>query len=168
LYTEERTMGYMLYVLCASPRVVTLQELATFILEGVYFDQEPYLDPSWEEMIDYDEDWSYLTVIYDPDKEPVVFRRYLEYENRFQEVVGGLFFGMTQFAQRITSRQSVLSHLDETVQLIDIENFRDELDENCWVMLDAVECFLARECNGLVFASGDGFYDENLVPIFKL
>jgi hypothetical protein len=161
-------MGYMLYILCASSRVVTLQELATFILEGMYFDQEPYLDPSWKGMIDYDEDWSYLSVIYDPGKEPVVFRRYLEYENRFQEVVGGLFFGMTQFAQRITSRQSVLSHLDETVQLIDIESFRGELDENCWVMLDAVECFLARECNGLVFASGDGFYDENLAPIFKL
>jgi len=161
-------MGYMLYVLCASPRVVTLQELATFILEGTYFDLEPYLDPSWEEMSGNDEDWSYLSVIYDTSKEPVVFRRYLGYENRFQEVVGGLFFGVAQFAQRITSRQSVLSHLDETVQLIDIETFRNELDENCWVMLDAVECFLARECNGLVFASGDGFYDENLVPVFKL
>ena len=80
----------------------------------------------------------------------------------------GLFVGVAQFAQRIPSRQGILSHLDETVQLIDIQSFRDELDENCWGMLDAVECFLARECNGLVFASGDGFYDEGLVPVFKL
>ncbi|MBN1312316.1 MAG: hypothetical protein JXB30_12935 [Anaerolineae bacterium] len=158
----------MLYVLCSSSRVVTLQELATFILEGVYFDQDPYLDPSWEEMGDYDEDWSYLSVIYDPGKEPIVFRRYLEYEYRFQEVVGGLFVGVAQSNRRITSRQSVLSHLEETVQLIDIESSRDELDENCWAMLDTVETFLARECNGLVFASGDGFYDENLVPIFRV
>ena len=168
MYTEERAIGYMLYVLCASSRVVTLQELATFIYEGAYFDQDPYLEPSWEEMIDYDEDWSYLSVIYDTSKEPVVFRRYLEYENRFQEVVGGLFFGVAQSNRRMTSRQRVLSHLEETVQLIDIESVRDELDEDCWVMLDTVESFLARECNGLVFASGDGFYDEDLTSIFKV
>jgi len=148
--------------------MVTLQELATVILEGMYFDQDPYLDPSWEEMIDYDEDWSYLSMTYDPSKEPIVFRRYSEYEHRFQEVVGGLFFGVAQSNRRITSRQEVLYHLEETVQLIDIESSRDELDEDCWVMLDTVESFLARECSGLIFASGDGFYNEDLVPIFKL
>ena len=161
-------MGYPLYVLCASSEMIDFRELARFILEGVYFDQDPYLVPLPEETDGDSKNWSLLSVTYDSDKKPVVFRRYLQHDERFQEVVGGLVFGVTRSIGKTKSRQRVLSHLEETVQLIDIEIIRSEIDDDCWVMLDCVESFVAKKYKGLVFASGDGFFDENLKSVFKL
>ena len=42
------------------------------------------------------------------------------------------------------------------------------MTEEAWEMLDATEACVARLRDGLVFVSGEGFYDAALQPICSL
>lgn len=67
-----------------------------------------------------------------------------------------------------SSVERVKESLDQTKQVIAIEVDPGALTEYAWAMIDCVEAHLAKRLNGIVYAPGDGFFDERLRPILAM
>ena len=61
--------------------------------------------------------------------------------------------------------ESIHSHVGQSRQIVSIEVDRDNLTEDAWSLCDCLESFIASHLNGIVYAPGDGFYDERLAKI---
>ncbi len=158
-------MSYFLHVFCRSARNVTRRELADFIVEGVYFRDHPEFDPSREAESADDSHWSRFVVRYAPDKRPVIFTKALGDELR-DEITDAL--SALDDARDQERADHATAQVEASRQVMTIEVERAELTPEAWFMLDSVEAFVARECDGIVFAEDDGFYDQKLQPIVKL
>ncbi|MFY0578727.1 hypothetical protein ACN28S_34530 [Cystobacter fuscus] len=73
-----------------------------------------------------------------------------------------------QSAGPATKHSALVSRLEGTRKLIVFELDAKGASEDCWEMVDNLESWLAREHNGLIYVSGEGFYDAELQPICKL
>lgn len=159
-------MSYFLRIFCRSDDVPTRRELAKFIKEGVYFDAAPRFEPPPDAAESAEPEWSSFTVHYEAGKRPVVLHR-----NRndavLQEEVRGLLF-ILEVSRKTKARQKVMEALQATILMISIEVEREDVTEECWEMLDSVESHIARKCEGILFASGEGFYDKNLKHLKRL
>ncbi|HEY9742726.1 MAG TPA: hypothetical protein V6C90_19755 [Coleofasciculaceae cyanobacterium] len=69
---------------------------------------------------------------------------------------------------QLNQQQNLVEKLADSQQVIAIEIDYSGLTDAAWEMLDCLEAYLAKELSGIVYAPNDGFYDENLQPIYKL
>lgn len=60
----------------------------------------------------------------------------------------------------------VVEHLRNCQEVLGIEIFPEDLDEDSWEFLDLVQAFFARRLDGLVVA-GDGIYDQALKQLVE-
>jgi hypothetical protein len=68
----------------------------------------------------------------------------------------------------LNQQQDLIQKLATTKQVIAIEIDYSGLTDAAWEMVDCLEAYLAKKLSGIVYAPEDGFYDENLQPIYNL
>jgi hypothetical protein len=159
-------MSYFIRIICTKSRVITRRELANFIIEGAYFDNEPRFRPTPESTESADEAWGSLVVHYDPERRPIEFERNAADAVHRQEIEELLF--ILEVSKDTKIKRRIQEHLKDTKQIYAIEINPDGLTDDCWEMLDNVESFIAREVGGIIYTSDEGFYDENLQRIYRL
>jgi hypothetical protein len=69
---------------------------------------------------------------------------------------------------QLNQQQNLVEKLAASQQIIAIEINYSGLTDAAWEMLDCLEAYLAKKLSGIVYAPDDGFYDEELQPIYKL
>jgi hypothetical protein len=57
--------------------------------------------------------------------------------------------------------------LVEAPQTFTLDVDQEGLTDEAWEMCDFVERFIAGQCDGLIWARGDGIFDATLQPIVK-
>jgi hypothetical protein len=57
--------------------------------------------------------------------------------------------------------------LIEARQVFSVDVDQDGLTEEAWEMCDFIEHFIASQCDGLIWARGDGIFDANLQLVAK-
>jgi len=159
-------MSYFLRIFGRSVEPTTRREIAEFISDGSFFDDEPEFEPSPDSKESDAHDWKSLTVRYDAEKRPVRFERNVS-DALFEKEVRELLFILDK-SRRTKAQQEVLRRIQSADQVFSIEIDRDAASESCWEMLDAVEVLLATRCDGIVYAPDDGFFDKQLKPLYKL
>jgi hypothetical protein len=156
-------MSYSIHVLCRDRQPVTRREIASFIEDGVYFDE-----PSFRPHPDSDEAamlmWDHLKVMYDKEKLPIIIHSFPPSEvHRVLNIVDGTFD-----EQSVTVPPAVTSHLAGVTQAFELEFDRGGgMSDDCWEMLDAVEAHLAQLRDGMIFVHDEGMFDARLQPIVK-
>jgi predicted nucleic acid-binding protein len=65
--------------------------------------------------------------------------------------------------------EHLIKTVKESQEVIEIKINRLELseDEYAWAMVDCIEAYIARESNGIIYATDDAFYDRNLQLMLK-
>jgi hypothetical protein len=134
-------MSDFLRVFGRSSQPITRREIADFITAGSFFDEEPRFQPSPDSPESAEENWTALTVQYDPEKRPVRFERNVS-DALLKEEVQELLFILGK-SKQTQAQQEVLRTLKGAAQVISIEVNRETASEDCWEMLDAVEAVLA-------------------------
>src|SRR5436190_17453759 len=79
-------MSYYLRVFCRSNQAITRREIARFIIEGVFFDEEPAFEPSPESEAGLDEKWQRFDIHYQPEKRPVILYKNVADEMLWEEI----------------------------------------------------------------------------------
>ena len=141
------------------------REIADFIREGVYFDS-PSFDPDLRSPEAQDLTWHTFAVTYEADRAPIRFLRTVDRGEIDAEIAEAIDAAKAKAADP-RSLAPLEQHLKATRQLITIEVDRDELDEDAWFAVDAIEAWLARSCDGIILAPADGFYDQDLQPSLR-
>lgn len=156
-------MPLFLRVLCRAPEPVTPRELATFIRDGWFFEEpvrfEPVLEGTWAT----EPRWKSIEIHYQVGKRPVLVEHLFDSSRVAEEVdealeaarSAGLLQSQAALVERIRACQRVFL-------------FAPSATDECWMMLDATEAFLARARDGVIFVAGEGFYDAALQPICTL
>jgi hypothetical protein len=148
-------------VFCRSAELLSLKDIGNYIEEGALLDEDPQFTPRLDSSDASASDWTYLEIVYRPDKRPVQLHRLIGAERMAP---------MIEDALRALSDHAILEKHPELVERLrscrQIFHFELgwELTDDCWEMLDATEAYIARKRDGVVFAS-EGFYNKDLQPI---
>lgn len=150
-------------VFCQSTRKITLEELALFVREGVFFDSPATVEVEGRAA---DGDWESIAIRYDDARRPVLLWRNLGGDllrDEIDEVLQVLAEANSNEAVRQLGERLKNSKVVYAFE-VDTSNLTDD----AWAMLDALEAFVARECDGLVYAPGDGLFDAALHRLCSL
>jgi hypothetical protein len=159
-------MPEFLSVFCRSAQSIPLAELRGFIRDGWFFEQAARIEPISEGVSSSPAGWAHVEIHYQESKRPVV----ISHLSRRKQIEAYRAEALEELRQQ--SLQD--GHLELMRQLQDCQQiFILEVDsvgatEACWAMVDALEAWLARTCDGVIFVSGEGFYDAALQPLCKL
>lgn len=159
-------MSYTFYVFCRKMEAPNRRAIATFIEDGAFFDEKPQFDPSPDVSESNIADWDRLTIVYDKERQPVVIQRHIRAGPPQKEMDELLF--ILDRSSKTKAQQRVHETLKGTKLVFTLDCVREEVTKDCWEMLDAVESFLARECDGLVHAPPQDFFDNKLKRIYRL
>lgn len=160
-------MSYFIRVFCASDFPITRHEIASFILDGVYYEKTPIFDPSPDNESSCQPTWKRLTVTYSPDKRPIIFEKNIPTDRLFQDEIKEM---IEQLMRQGTNKAcaSLIERLQKSQQIIAIEVDRYGITDETWEMLAGLESYLAKTLCGLIYAPDDGFYDHDLQQVCKL
>lgn len=159
-------MSYFLRVFCQSLQLVPSNEITDFIRDGWYFDELPNFEVQPSAEAEDETHWTFITVHYQGDKRPIRIELNVNDQLLQQEIEEAIDI-ISQSGQ-LNQQQDLIQKLSTTKQVIAIEIDRSELTDPAWEMLDCLEAYLAKKLSGIVYAPEDGFYDENLQPIYNL
>ena len=153
-------MPAFLNVFCRSARSVSLEELREFVNSGVFFEEPVRLIPGPESPEPADPEWTQVEIHYQQGKRPVILSRFVHPEriHEHREEVLEEIRGSASQAQNVDPIQ----HLRACQQLFVFEVDPLGATEECWSMVDAIEAWLARQLDGLIFVSEEGLYDATL------
>jgi hypothetical protein len=156
-------MADYIRIFCQSAKTLTRRELADFIIDGVYFDQNLRFEPFNDSTEIARLDWDMLHVHYEIDKRPIIFQR-----NIRDEVVQEEIKEILRELAGSNAPNAIIQNLSATYQIIAIEYKSESLTDDAWAMMDSVEAYLAQRLDGIIFVSGEGLYDKKLQLIYKL
>ncbi len=159
-------MSYFLRVFCQSPQRVPSNEITDFIRDGWYFDEPPNFDVQPSAEAQDETHWKFITVHYQTDKRPVRIELNLNDQLLQQEIEETI--EVIRKSGPLNQQQNLIEKLAASKQIIAIEIDYSGLTDAAWEMLDCLEAYLAKRLSGILYAPEDGFYDENLQPIYKL
>ncbi len=159
-------MSYFLRVFCQSPQLVPSNEITDFIRDGWYFDEPPNFEVQPSADAEDETHWKFITLHYQTNKHPVRIELNVNDQPLQQEIDEAIDI-MSQSGQ-LNQQQDLIQKLATTKQVIATEIDYSGLTDAAWELLDCLEAYLAKELSGIVYAPEDGFYDENLQPIFNL
>jgi hypothetical protein len=157
-------MSFYLRVFCRSARVPTRRELAERIVDGVHFDDSPRFNPEFDSPELRSPAWQRLDVFYDPARRPVQI-----YRNGVGDEL--LTAEATRAAEAVTGAggpPEVAEWLRQSVQIFAIEADPASLTDAAWEMVDALEAYLARSLDGLIYVAGEAAYDAAFKKLVSL
>ena len=156
-------MSDFIRVFCRLPEQIPSENIEEFVDEGAYFDETPAIEV---ERRAADGSWESIAIRYDPSRRPIILWCNVD-DGLLREEVDEILEELrnepldappARIADRL--RSSTVAYAFE----VDAEGLGDE----AWAMVDSLEAHLARECDGIVYAPGDGFFDAELRPILSL
>lgn len=159
-------MSYFLRVFCQSPQLLSSNEITDFIRDGWYFDEPPKFEVHSSAEAEDETHWKFITVHYQTNKRPVRIELNLN-DQLLQEEIEETIEVIRKSGQ-LNQQQNLVEKLAASKQVIAIEIDYLGLTDATWEMLDCLEAYLAKKLSGIVYAPNDGFYDEELQPIYKL
>lgn len=159
-------MSYFLRVFCQSPQLVPSTEITDFIRDGWYFDEPPNFEVNPSAEAEDDAHWNFITVHYQTDKRPIRIELNLNEKLLQQEIEETI--EVIRKLEQLNQQQNLVEKVAASKQIIAIEIDYLGLTDAAWEMLDCLEAYLAKKLSGIVYAPEDGFYDEELQPIYKL
>ncbi len=159
-------MSYFLRVFCQSPQLVSSNEITDFIRDGWYFDEPPNFEVQPSAEAEDEIHWKFITVHYQEDKRPVRIELNVNDQLLQQEIEETM--EVIRKSGQLNQQQNLVEKLTASKQIIALEIDYLGLTDAAWEMLDCLEAYLAKKLSGIVYAPDDGFYDEELQPIYKL
>lgn len=153
-------MSYGLTVFCRRPAEhLTRQEIAQAVVDGVYFEDTPQFDPPLDSAEARAPEWDTLVIRYAAAKRPVVvFRR---------GALRGIEEDIEEAFVKPPLDPAMKRRLVEAKQTFTLDVDQEGLTDEAWEMCDFIEHFIADQCDGLIWAPGDGIFDAKLQPIAK-
>jgi hypothetical protein len=159
-------MSYFLRVFCQSPQLVPSNEITDFIRDGWYFDEPPKFEVQPSAEAQDETHWKFITVHYQTNKRPVRIELNVNDQLLQQEIEEAI--EVIRKLGQLNQKQNLVEKLAASKQAIAIEVDYLGLTDAAWEMLDCLEAYLAKILSGIVYAPDDGFYNEQLQPIYKL
>jgi hypothetical protein len=159
-------MSYFLRVFCQSPQLVPSNEITDFIRDGWYFDEPPKFEVQPRAEAEDETHWKSITVHYQTNKRPVRIEFNVNDQLLQQEIEETI--EVIRKSGKLNQQQNLIDKFAASKQIIAIEIDYLGLTNAAWKMLDCLEAYLAKKLSGIVYAPDDGFYDEELQPIYKL
>jgi hypothetical protein len=156
-------MSHYLRVLCRSAHPLTRKEIGEFIREGYFFKGPPRFEPDLDHPFATHADWARFE-IHPPDAtHPVILHRATPsvLASSVDEIIQTL-----RDAALESSHSALIQRIRDSQQLITLEFEPTRMTEETWEMLDTTEAHVARACDGVVFAPGEGVYDSALQPLW--
>jgi hypothetical protein len=147
-------------VFCRRPAEnLTRQEIAQFVVDGVYFEDTPTFDPPLDSAEARAPEWDSLAIRYAATKRPVVvFRR-----GALRGVEGDIDEEFVTPPLDPTIRRRLI----EAKQTFTLDADQEGLTDEAWQMCDQIERFIAGQCDGLIWAPGGGIFDAKLQNVAK-
>jgi hypothetical protein len=159
-------MAYTIRMFFRSSTPVSLLEITEIAKDGMYFDEDPRFDPDPNgENVDA-LNWTSLTIIWSAEKKPVLFRNHYQGDEIRQEI--GRLTHILGISKKTKAGQRVTDHLREAVRMLAIEMNREEISDEAWAMLDAIEAHLAKKYDGIIFTQEGAFFDKDLKRFYRL
>ncbi|MDC0709492.1 hypothetical protein POL68_13560 [Stigmatella sp. ncwal1] len=158
-------MSLFIHIFCQADKPLRAREITHFIEEGAYFGNPPKVTVSPPSQPD-DAQWTELKIEYQARKRPVLLHREAraaEFKDDQDEAIEAL-----QSAGLAKKHEALISRLKDAQQLIVFELDSEKVTEECWEMVDNMEAWIAQELKGLIYVTGEGFYDAELKPLCKL
>jgi len=159
-------MSYFLRVFCQNPQLVPSNEITDFIRDGWYFDEPPNFEVQPSAQAEDETHWKFITVHYQASKRPVRIELNVNDQLLQQEIEETI--EVIRKSGQLNQQQNLIEKLAASKQVIAIEIDYSGLTDTAWEMIDCLEAYLAKKLSGIVYAPDDGFYDEELQPIYKL
>jgi hypothetical protein len=159
-------MSYFLRVFCQSPQLVPSNEITDFIRDGWYFDEPPNFEVQQSAEAEDETHWKFITVHYQEDKRPVRIELNLKDQLLHREIEETI--EIIRKSGQLNQQQNLIEKLAASKQIIAIEIDYSGLTDAAWEMLACLEAYLAKKLYGIVYAPEDGFYNEQLQPLYKL
>lgn len=159
-------MSLFIHVFCQDNTPFRAREIADFIEEGVYFEDPPKFSLKPASAKANDAGWTEMRIDYQAGKRPIILHcetRSEEFTEEVEEAIEDL-----ESANLAKKHPDLISRLKGTKQLIVFEIDSKGATKDCWAMVDNMQALFARERNGIIYSSGEGFYDAELEPICKL
>lgn len=158
-------MPTFLNVLCRSPQSLALDELQAFVREGCFFELHPSIDPVPKDTQSSPAEWTSLEIHYQEAKRPVTLSRVFQRKHIELQREEAL----EELHQHSPPDQhpALLRALQEFQQVFVLEVDSVGATAECWAMVDAVASWLATARDGILFVSGEGFYDAALSPLYQ-
>lgn len=151
-------MSDFLRVFCREGAGVAVGDIAGFVEAGVYFDRMPGIEPDAVP-------WSSLTIRYDPDRRPIVLWRNgpgALLQEEIEEATAALERAGGPGAPQVRRCLARAAHA------FAFEVGLTNLPEDAGAMVNCLAAYLARRCDGVIYAASDGFFDEGLVRVVTL
>ncbi|MBC6478928.1 MAG: hypothetical protein EBE86_004545 [Hormoscilla sp. GUM202] len=153
-------MSYFLRIFCQSSQQRPWEEIANFIEEGCYFEKKPCFEPSPSGDSAKHTQRKSLAIHYQPGKRPVIIELNGDDKLLQQEIKETI----SQLSERSQQESDLACQLAASKQVIAIEIDQEDAG---WEMLDCLEAYLASSLSGIIYAPEDGFYDDQLQPVYQ-
>ncbi|MCA1702446.1 MAG: hypothetical protein LC808_03935 [Actinobacteria bacterium] len=140
---------------------ISRSELGNFAIESWYGDDPLSFSPSLDDKDIDSAEWTTFEAILPGKKRPIVFHRDVE-QSTIDEMVNETLEELGEDAPA-----AIRNQLTGIRQVIGVEFFPEELDDDSWEMLDLILAFLARKIDGLIGAD-DGIYDKELKKLIDI
>jgi hypothetical protein len=152
-------VSYGITVFCRRPAELTRQEIAQFVVDGVYFEDTPIFDPPHDSAEARAPEWDSLAIRYAATKRPVVvFRR---------GALSGIEGDIEEEFVTPPLDPTIRRRLVEAKQTFTLDMDQGGLTDEAWQMCDHIERLIAGQCDGLIWARGDGIFDAKLQNVAK-
>jgi hypothetical protein len=138
-------------VLCKSPQPITITEIEDFVADGGYLDNELSITQS----VEGPEARQSFELEYAKGRRPLLI-----HDIRSNSEISDI---TSEIAETIPEPMKNLVTNSQQLFIFEIDD-RGATPE-CWTMADALESHVARTRDGIVYVSGEGFYDSDLEPI---
>jgi hypothetical protein len=154
-------MSYFVRIFSPNSSRIAPEEIRGFIEEGEYFDQDPALELRKRD----DADWE-LEIRYEEGREPVIISTRPDDEGSRSEIRD---IKSILEVSRESKKKELIAQLMESVAIVYTTRInREQITEECWVMLDNIWSMMMRKCDGFLFTPENEFFDSNLKKIYKL
>jgi hypothetical protein len=154
-------MSYFTYIFCSSAEPVGREEIAEFVNDGVYFEEDPIYDPTPPIG-----KLGRLSIQYETGRPSIAVERLQGDESR--AAIDEALDATDRARVPAGHAEELRDRIRHTHDVIRFEIDRDTLTEDAWTMLDALEAHLMKQRAGLLYAYEDGFYDQELQPVASI
>lgn len=159
-------MSYFIRIFCRSDKIVNCREIASFISDGYFFKQALKFDPPAASLESGNLVWKSFKILYSDERRPIIIEHNIDDEVQKAEIREIL--DILDISRDSKSKRLVQCFLNSTKHVYSIEIDRENIPGDCWEMLDSLEAFIAKSCDGLVYSPDDGFFNERLDKIYRL
>lgn len=159
-------MSYVLRVFCQSPQPISSSEITDFIRDGYFFEQPPHFQVQPNPEAVNENHWKSISIQYQTDKRFILLELNLNdpvLQAEIKETIN-----IINQSEPFNQPQDLVQRLTTTQQVIAIDIDSQGLTDAGWEMLDCLEAYLAKRLSGIIYAPEDGFYNDQLQPIYHL